>query len=187
MFVSSSSAYGSSLEPQNETASLNPDTVYGISKMRGEKHVQRLFRNLRSCQIIRCANVFGYSRSMRMDGVINRFLFDANFKQKITVHGDGSQYRSFVHIERAASTLASLVDADLSTGIYNLVDRTLNLNDIIEVLVQLFPDMELIFADQNMPKRDVKLQANLALDALVEQPVVSLFDTLTHFKHRFSF
>jgi len=187
VYVSSSSVYGNSAEPQDESAVLRPDTVYGISKMRGEKHVQRLFRNLKSCQIIRCANAFGCSRSMRMDGVINRFLFDANFKQKITVHGDGSQYRSFIHIERAASILASLVGADVAKGVYNLVDRTINLNDIIEVLVQLLPDMELIYADQNMPKRDVKLLGNAILDALVDQPVVSLVDSLAQFKQRFAF
>lgn len=187
IYLSSSSVYGSSSELQQESADLSPDTVYGISKMRGEKHVQRLFRNLKTCQVIRCANVFGYSRSMRMDGVINRFLFDANFKQKITVHGDGSQYRSFIHVERAASILASLVNAGLATGVYNLVDRTITLNNIIEVLVQLFPEMELIYADQNMPKRDVKLIGNSLLDALVEQPVVSLGDALAQFKQRFAF
>ncbi len=187
VYLSSSSAYGASEDLLTEDAVLRPESVYGVSKMRGESHVRRLFRNLKSCQIIRCANVFGYSRSMRMDGVINRFLFDANFKRKITVHGDVSQSRSFVHIDRASRIVAALAESELETGIYNLADRVLNLNDLIEALLKIFQDMELIYADQDQPKRDVKLAEHPKLAGLDECPPLSLTHALEEFKDRLAF
>jgi len=69
IYVSSTSVYGSSKLSLREDNVFRLDTVYGVSKLRGEKHVERLFGSIEKCYIIRCANVFGYSQNMRMDGL----------------------------------------------------------------------------------------------------------------------
>ncbi len=68
IYVSSTSVYGSAHAGEDTTP--NPQTIYGISKLRGEEHVQRLFPKLPT-YIIRCGNVYGYNKSLRFDAVIN--------------------------------------------------------------------------------------------------------------------
>jgi UDP-glucose 4-epimerase len=88
IFTSSTSVYGASGDFIDERQEPDPKTFYGISKYRGEEHVKRLMKK-HNALILRCANVYGYSRSMRFDAVINRFMFDANFTKRIQIHGNG--------------------------------------------------------------------------------------------------
>ena len=46
---------------------------------------------------------------MRFDAVINRFMFDAHFTNRITVNGAGSQHRSFIHIDKTTEVLSKLL------------------------------------------------------------------------------
>src|SRR5262245_41461421 len=97
IFTSSASIYGSTSVPATEETPPHPTSFYGVSKQRAEEHVKRLFEKFPTV-ILRCGNVYGYSKSMRFDAVINRFMFDANFINRITINGSGTQSRSFIHI-----------------------------------------------------------------------------------------
>src|SRR5690606_32778242 len=96
IYVSSTGVYGSSEDAVDEQVQPNPKTFYAISKLRGEEHVRRLMDKV-DTHILRCGNVYGYSKSMRFDSVINKFAFEANFNKLVTVQGDGKQSRSFIH------------------------------------------------------------------------------------------
>ena len=100
VYLSSTSVYGASENTLSIDSPLNPKTFYGISKMRGEEHVKRLLNSSIRTYIFRCGNVYGYSKSMRFDSVINKFMFEANFNNKIRIYGNGNQNRSFIHINR---------------------------------------------------------------------------------------
>jgi UDP-glucose 4-epimerase len=104
IYTSSSGVYGSSSGAVDETTIPNPKTFYAISKLRGEEHVRRLFDKI-DTYIFRCGNVYGYSKSMRFDSVINKFVFEANFNGIVTIQGDGKQSRSFIHIDRVSRAL----------------------------------------------------------------------------------
>src|ERR1043166_7094172 len=84
-FISSTGVYGNTKQPANESTVPEPDSFYSISKLRAERHVQRLVDKMHTI-IIRLANVYGYSKSMRFDAVINRFMFDAHFTIRITIN-----------------------------------------------------------------------------------------------------
>ena len=73
------------------TSPLNPKTFYGISKMHGEEHVNGLRGSDIKVYVLRLGNVFGYSKSMRFDSVINKFMFEANFTKRLRINGDGDQ------------------------------------------------------------------------------------------------
>ncbi|HQU99744.1 MAG TPA: NAD-dependent epimerase/dehydratase, partial [Bacteroidia bacterium] len=68
VFISSSAVYGHSAEMVDELTPTNPMGFYGISKLRAEGHVMRLFDNMHTI-ILRCSNVYGYSTNMRFDAV----------------------------------------------------------------------------------------------------------------------
>jgi len=59
------------------------------------------------------------------------------------VSGDGGQYRSFVNIGYAKQIMATLAKDELKTGVYNLSDRILNLNTVIEAVTEVFPETEI--------------------------------------------
>ena len=79
---------------------------------------------------------------MRFDAVINKFVFEANFDNRITIQGDGKQSRSFIHIDLVSKALNNLLTVDLPRGTYNLVERNLKVFDIVDVLKQLVPNLE---------------------------------------------
>ena len=158
IFTSSISVYGSSVNLIDETSGIiNPKTLYGISKMRGEEHVDRLKGKIPT-YVVRLGNVFGYNKSMRFDGVINRFMFDAHFMNRIRINGSGKQARPFVHIDTAKEVLAKLLHADIPSSTFNLVDRNLQVLDIVDVLKEIYPQLEFIFINQHLQLRELKVE-----------------------------
>lgn len=159
IYLSSTSIYGRSNDYATEDKVPNPRTFYGISKLRGEEHVMRLFDKMETF-IIRCGNVYGYNKSVRFDSVINRFVFDANYKQRITVNGDGTQARAFIHVETATEVLGKLILDSVEPGIYNMVTRNLQILELVDEFKAIFPDLEFMFVNQHLNLRGIKVQAN---------------------------
>ncbi|MEL7146876.1 MAG: SDR family oxidoreductase [Bacteroidota bacterium] len=149
VYLSSTSVYGASNQRCDESSKPAPKTYYGISKLRGEEHVRRL-KSLNKNIIVRCGNVYGYSKSMRFDAVINRFMFDANFKGRIQINGNGKQSRAFIHVFHVAEMLEKIITNDVESGTYNLVDKNLQILDLVDVLKDIYPDLEFIFMNQHM-------------------------------------
>lgn len=187
IYTSSAGVYGSTTTAVNEHTEPNPQTFYAISKLRGEGHVRRLSTS-RDTFIFRCGNVYGYNRSMRFDAVINRFVFEANAEKRITIHGDGSQTRSFIHIDQIATALANAASVQLENGTYNLVDRTAQVMDIVDELKQLMPELEFILINQHIKLSNSTIKRNEEINRVLGIDVVrSLNDELKEFIDRFSF
>lgn len=187
IYTSSTSVYGASEDYINEDEGPDPKTFYGISKFRGEEHVRRLQKK-RNALILRCANVYGYSRSMRFDAVINRFMFDANFSNRIQIHGNGKQHRAFVHVNVLIKSLIGCLLNEVPTGTYNVVDKNLQILDIVDILKEVYPTLEFIFINQHLDLRQMKVDRNSRLRAFVDyENLLSLKDELLDFKSRFSF
>ncbi len=167
IYTSSASVYGSTKEILNEQSIPNPRTFYGISKLRGEEHVSRLFEKL-DTYIIRCGNIYGYSRSMRFDAVINRFMFDANFKHRITINGKGTQHRAFIHIDPVVQALSGIIENEVPGGTYNLVDRNLQVLDIVDTLKELYPDLEYMFINQHLNLKQMKVDPESRLRQYID-------------------
>ncbi len=165
IYLSSVSVYGSGDSERNLDSGLNPKTFYGISKMRGENHVSRLSPKIET-HIIRCGNVYGYNRSMRFDAVINKFLFEANFHGKINIHGNGEQHRPFVFVDTVGAKLVEHLHDSKPSSTTNLVEHNFSINDIAEVLLKLYPELEMIFINNNMKLRELKVKAEIEMTDL---------------------
>lgn len=187
IFTSSTSVYGASDGYITEEHEPVPKTFYGISKFRGEEHVRRLHKKCNAF-ILRCANVYGFSRSMRFDAVINRFMFDANFTNRIQIHGNGKQFRAFVHVNILVKALIECMMKEVPSGIYNVVDKNLQILDIVDVLKEIYPSLEFIFINQHLDLRQMKVDPQSALrDSIDFDNELTLKDELLDFKSRFSF
>ncbi len=187
IYTSSASVYGASHQDVDENTIPNPKTFYGLSKLRGEEHVNRLMAKNTEAYIIRCGNIYGYSKSMRFDSVINKFMFDSNFKKRISVEGDGEQYRSFIHIDKTANILSKLIFSDLDQGIYDLVEDNLSINHIADTLKSIYPELEMIFINQQLKMRELKVKPNKKINALTDIPARTLLEVLQTFKKEFCF
>ena len=187
IYASSTGVYGSSDVEVDEETPVAPQTFYAISKLRGEEHVRRLMGKI-DTYVLRCGNVYGYSKSMRFDSVINKFVFEANFNKMVTVQGDGKQSRTFIHVDQLSRALNTLLTANVTGGTYNLVDKTIKVFDIVDELKQLIPALEFIFINQHLKLHQLNVKRNVNLnEALGVRQSDSLREELEEFVSRFSF
>lgn len=184
--LSSISVYGSSNNEVDITSPLNPKTFYGISKLKGEKHASRLLNSNIETYIIRSGNVYGYNKAMRFDAVINKFMFEANFFKKIQIFGSGNQYRSFIHVERLSYLLSEMIFSDLKPDIYNVTEFNLSLNQVVENIAKLYPELETIYVNQDIKMREIKVRQDSRLQKII--PTKSNFlEDLKEFSNNFTF
>jgi len=186
MYVSSASVYGASDAPLSHDSSPSPKTAYGISKYRGEQALTTLGDET-EVVVLRCANVYGYSRSMRFEAVINRFMFEAQFNGRVTVHGSGEQHRAFVHVDNATRVFKAALLGDVPSGTYHLVERNLSILKVTESLMSVYPKVEMIFIEQDMRLRNLLLGPDPRLEELGLFEPGDFVEQLGQFASCFSF
>ena len=188
IYASSVSVYGASQKEISMDTTLNPVSFYGIAKMHGEKHVKRLQNLGIETYILRLGNVYGYSKSMRFDSVINKFMFEANFTNKIRIYGSGNQKRTFIHIDRLISTLKNVAtSSDLRPDTYNLVENIFSINEVVDELRELYPKLEMTFVNQEVKMRSLKVKIDERVPKITSSEKPNLTQDLTKFKSHFSF
>lgn len=186
VYLSSTSVYGASDKPVDLGSVPNPKTAYGISKYRGEQMLARLADRM-PVHLVRCANVYGYNKSMRFDAVINRFMFDAQFSGRLTVHGSGQQTRAFIHIDNLVRILMACGLEGALPGVSNLVERQASVQEIAETLSQIYPGIELLYIQQDMRLRNLNVEPDPRLAELDLVDDLPLLEQLKTFRKRFAF
>lgn len=183
IYMSSAGVYGSGEEAVNLTTPPNPKTFYGISKLKGERHAERL-AGKKEVSIVRCANVYGYSKSMRFDAVINRFVLHARHHGRVTINGDGDQKRAFVHVDRVSLFLERLIFSANMQPRYNLTDADHTVNDIAYTLKEILPETEMLYVDQQLKLRQITVAPDRNVDALIGAKEITLEEELREFSDK---
>lgn len=186
IYMSSISIYGHHDVPLHEDLTPNPQSFYGRSKWEGERQLQVLQRD-RDVIILRSGNVYGYNPSYRIDAVVNRFMFQANFLGKITINGSGDQHRSFIHVDKLADVTTRVVDQKVSPGIYNVVEHNYSINDVADAVRVLYPDLDVIHANFNIRMKDMITAVPCRIFDQISLTNRPLEEELREFKSRFSF
>lgn len=166
--ASSIAVYGSNDTLIQKSTAPNPKTFYGTSKLRGEEHITRLTEKLDVFNL-RIGNVYGYGSSMRMDSVINQFTFAAAFENRIKILGEGNQKRGTIHINSLIDIMIGLLDSELSSGTYNLVENNYSILDMADELKSIIPDMEMLFINQHLSLRNLEVEADSEINALIKK------------------
>ncbi|MCB0736890.1 MAG: NAD-dependent epimerase/dehydratase family protein [Bacteroidetes bacterium] len=100
--ASTGSVYGEAQYfPQDEKHPLVPTSYYGISKLAGEKYA-KVFNHLYGLDttVLRYFHVYGARQeSSDVGGVVSIFTRNLFKKQPMTIHGDGTQQRSFTYVK----------------------------------------------------------------------------------------
>ena len=184
MYLSSQSVYG-----QGEVTTTDhprvPSSYYSISKMRGEDHVMRLMEKI-PVQLIRCANVYGYSKNLRVETPINQMIFDAHFTNRIAIHGSPEHSQTHISVYRLVEVMARMVKREMDSDVYNLSHRKMSSLDMLDALKELYPDLETIFVDQHIPLHDLTIECDDRLKALVPGDT-TMEEDLVKFRELFTF
>jgi len=135
VFASTCSVYGASeLMELNEGSVLNPLSLYAKSKIDSEEIIQYSTHdkfsgpNDVSPTILRLGTIFGWSRRMRFDLVVNLLTAKATLEGDIPVYG-GEQFRPLVHVQDAGRAFVDALEAPrdvVDHEIFNVGDNDLN-------------------------------------------------------------
>lgn len=186
IYISSITAYGTSDQEIDESVIPEPQTYYGVSKLKGERHFNRI-QNA-EVVVLRCANAYGYSPTMRLDSVFNRFMFEAHHNGVVNRIGDGSQSRAFISLESFSHQVASVaLDATITPGTYNVADVNLSINDVLEYYFELFPELEVITIEQNVKLKSLNVVLPTKLNEQVKPLQQDILENLKRFQSVFSF
>jgi len=96
----------------DEESPVAPRAAYSRSKLAAEQAVREL-GDERFCPIIlRKGTIFGFSRRMRYDLVVNTFVRDALSKGVLTLHYGGEMWRPLVNVRDAARAYIACLEAE---------------------------------------------------------------------------
>ncbi len=110
IYCSSVSVYNYKDGVITENDSLGGLNEYGISKLWGEKIVQKL----NSYSIVRCSSVFGVG--MNTDTIIPKYI-KQSLQGKIIVYGEGNRQQNYIHVSDVVSYLTKVAQVT-NNGIY---------------------------------------------------------------------
>lgn len=111
ILASSASIYGRQSGTVDESATPNPLTVYAKANFQAERDILPLSDDKFTAVALRFSTVYGPSRRMRFDLVVNAMTLSAYSEGRIWVEGDGMQERPLVHVVDVARAIAFFIEA----------------------------------------------------------------------------
>jgi len=145
IFPSTCSVYGINHNLIDETAEPNPLSVYAQTKLAAEQYI---LQNSENALVFRLGTLFGisdiYSR-IRFDLVANILTLKAVQGEKLSVFG-GEQWRPLLHVNDVAFAMAFGIKRNIS-GLYNLVFNNYRINDIVEEIRYIIPNLNVEYTD----------------------------------------
>ena len=130
VFASTCNIYGIG-ENLGEESKPNPLNPYAESKLKAEKACIEYAENYgMNIKILRLASAYGFSPGVRFNLVVNYFTLRAMLGYKLSVFGDGGNWRPFIHVHDAARAFLHLIDNAKKCEVYNAAESNLRIIDV---------------------------------------------------------
>lgn len=139
IFMSTCSVYGAQEAELDEDSSVNPLSVYAVTKFGAEKYLKD-----KNALIFRLGTLFGISDEfsrVRIDLVVNTMTVKAFYDKKLKVFG-GNQYRPLLHVKDAARAIVDNLATE-HKGIFNLRSENINIVDLAERVATHFDKLKI--------------------------------------------
>jgi UDP-glucose 4-epimerase len=130
VYCSTAAVYGKPAEiPVTEDIPLRPLNLYGVTKLAGERLMDVFHDNHGvSTTTLRFGNVYGVGLFTNYDTVIPKFVRMGLNGENLTVYGDGSSTRDFVHVDDIAQALTlALESKGKGSHVYNVGGETMKI------------------------------------------------------------
>jgi nucleoside-diphosphate-sugar epimerase len=175
VLTSTGSCYGAVSDAVcTEDTPLRPLTLYSQTKARAETLL------LDGCEAIVCrlATAFGLSPRLRLDLLVNDFVYRAVHERRLIVY-QGQHRRTFLHVSDAARAILLALDraAELAGRVFNVGDERQNCTklDVCRVIQQVVPGVavEAAAGGEDLDRRDYAV-SYARIRALGFQSTISL-------------
>lgn len=137
IYASTGAVYGEPVKEKSvETDPLQPNTLYGLSKKFAEE-VTHFYKRQYGIEniILRFPNVYGAENNK---GVLFQFLQAIKTKGSISIAGDGSQSRNFLHVQDACNAIEKALHYN-GSGIFNISNPVkVSINELVEQMKQYY-------------------------------------------------
>ncbi len=161
VFASTCSVYGASDNLLDEHSVLKPVSLYARSKIASEQVLMQMADENFSPVILRFATIYGLSRRMRFDLVVNLLTAKAVREGSITLFG-GGQWRPFVQVDDAAQAIVAVLKAgrvEVHNQIFNVGsdEQNYTLRHVGELIESLVPAAEVVELGSNDDHRNYRV------------------------------
>ncbi|AOW21172.1 NAD-dependent epimerase/dehydratase family protein [Urechidicola croceus] len=165
IYLSSFAVYGTYLKSFSEKNIPIPLSNYGKSKYLAEKEILERLPDSISKIILRTGVVYGCTLGFSPTTVLNKFIFESHFFNKIQVFGNGNQKRPFIHIERLSEVIFNtIINNNLKTEIFNIFDYNVSIKEITDILLKINPKLELIYMNRDHEMKSIELSTEESLN-----------------------
>ena len=177
-FSSSSEVYGEPQLPMHETKTpLNSRLPYAIVKNLGESFFKSYSREFKlKFTIFRFFNTYGVKQSE--DFVIAKFINAALNNHDITIYGDGTQNRTFCHIDDNVDLTVKVLEHELlDNEIVNVGNEIIyTINELAEIIIKITGSSSKIVNLPSLEEGDMsKRQPDISkMKSILDKPLISL-------------
>ncbi len=196
IFASSCSVYGNVKGLYREVTEDTPTaplSEYAHAKLRAEKIIFDRAREIPHFHptVLRLTTVFGWSPRPRLDLVTNLFAYKAWKTGKMTIFGDGRQYRSLIHVRDIARALVQTLNAPRfmrDRKIFHLGEEKNNktVREIAEIVRQRLPHAVIEVSDAKpTDRRDYQINCQRLKNTIGWEARYSVADGINELVEKF--
>jgi nucleoside-diphosphate-sugar epimerase len=148
VLASSCNVYGATYEEElTEESTTAPGNPYAESKLTAEEIVKDSSLDAVS---IRMATNFGYSPGVRFNLVVNTFVFRALTGEPLTVYGDGTNWRPYLHVRDSARAFEAALDWE--PNVYNVGVGNYRIEEVADsVATEVGNDVNVTYMEERDP------------------------------------
>jgi len=132
--MSTDEVYGDKYTVADEKSVLNPTNPYSGSKASADLMIISYINGYKfPAIIIRCNNIYGIKQYP--EKVIPKFILSILSGTQCTIHGDGKQVRTFIHVDDFCSAFDIITEKGIIGEIYNIGSQDeLSINQLFNLI-----------------------------------------------------
>lgn len=166
VFASTCSNYGvaNTSRPVDETAELNPVSLYAESKVDCEKLLLSLRSDSFHPSMLRFGTAYGISFRTRFDLLVNSFAYEALTEDEIVVFA-ANMWRPYIHVRDMGVIMLDILRApveDISGEIFNAgaTEHNHTKEQVVEMFLDVLPDLRVEYVNDVDDKRNYRVDCS---------------------------